>query len=127
MASERDKGPTSSKSHARGLREGGNEPTLDPRSSDDPGSRRLDRNEAKKIIQRASEISYIRHCHEELAKDNLRITDVPNVLRCGKILKQPEEKDGAWRYVVETERIAVVVEILSETSIRAITAWRKKR
>lgn len=108
------------------MRAGQHSSTLDPRSIADLTGRRLDKNEAKKIIQRATEISFIRHCHEELANDNLRITDVPNVLRCGKILKQPEEKNGAWRYAVETDRMAVVIEILSETAIRAITAWRKK-
>jgi hypothetical protein len=125
MSSKGDRNETSPESESKELYKKVDESKLDLRSSDDLRSRRLDRNEAKKLIQRAHEISYIKHCRDELANDKLCITDVPNVLRCGKIFQQPEEKFGAWRYVVETDHMAVTVEIVSETSVRAITAWRK--
>jgi hypothetical protein len=126
MSSKRDENETSPEAGSKELYKKEVESKLDLRSSDDLRSHKFDRNDAKKRIQRATEISYIKHCHDELAKDNLCITDVPNILRCGKILKDPKEKNGAWSYVVETDHMAVVVEIISETSIRGITAWRKK-
>jgi hypothetical protein len=57
------------------------------------------------------------------------IVDAVNVLRCGKIEREPEPsaKFGAWRYQVETNRMVVVIEIHSKTTVRVITAWRKKK
>lgn len=105
------------------------ETKLDVRSSDDLSTQRLDRNEARKLIaliQRTGTASYTGHCERALRDDNMCAVDADNVMRCGKILRQPEQKFDAWRYVVETDHMAVVVEIHSMASIRVITAWRKK-
>jgi hypothetical protein len=132
MASERDKGQDSSASHAAGLRSGKDETKLDLRSSDDLRSKRLDRNHAKRLVQEIlheGTVSYTKHCEQELTNDAMDVQDTANVLRCGKIEREPEpaEKFGSWRYQVETQRMAVVVEIHSKTSLRVITAWRKKK
>ena len=132
MASERDKGPTSSRSHGAGLRGHRDETKLDLRSSDDLRSKRLDRYQAKRLAQeilREGTVSYTKHCEDELKNDAMDTMDAANVLRCGKIEREPEpaEKFGAWRYQVETHRMAVVIEIHSKTSLRVITAWRKKK
>jgi hypothetical protein len=132
MASERDKGAASSKTQGTDLRTGKDESTLDLRSSDDLRSKRLDRNQAKRTVQdilQHGSVSYTGHCMVELANDKMDTLDAVNVLRCGKIEREPEpsEKFGAWRYQVETQRMAVVIEIHSKTRLRVITAWRKKR
>jgi hypothetical protein len=124
---------------ARGLTDGLQkdpvETRLDLRSTDEEGgeelgSKKLDRYEAKKLaaeIQRSGEVSFTGHCQEELKKDSMDTADVLNILRCGKIEREPEpeSKFGIWRYRVETHRMAAVIEIHSKTSLRVITAWRK--
>lgn len=132
MVSERHKGTTFSKAHGADLRAGKDESTLDLRSSDDLRSKRLDRNHAKRLVQdilQHGSVSYTGHCMDELANDAMDALDATNVLRCGKIEREPEpsEKFGAWRYQVETQRMAVVIEIHSKTTLRVITAWRKKK
>jgi len=99
------------------------------RSSDDLRSSRLDRNHAKKLIGtilRNGSVLVWEHCREELEKDDLNIVDATNVLRAGRIIEEPEQAKGAYRYRVHTERICVVVEILSSTCMSVVTAWRKK-
>lgn len=130
MASEHDKDPASSGSHSASLQNNENETKLDLRSSDEVGNKRLDRYEAKKLaaeIQRSGEVSFTGHCQEELKKDSMDTADVLNILRCGRIEREPEpeSKFGIWRYRVETHRMAAVIEIHSKTSLRVITAWRK--
>jgi hypothetical protein len=118
-----------------GLQKGSVETKLDLRSSDEEGEgklgrKKLDRYEAKKLaaeIQRSGEVSFTGHCQEELKKDSMDTADVLNILRCGKIEREPEpeSKFGIWRYRVETHRMAAVIEIHSKKSLRVITAWRK--
>lgn len=118
-----------------GLQKGPVGTKLDLRSShdaggEDLGSKKLDRYEAKKLaaeIQRSGEVSFTGHCQEELKKDSMDTADVLNILRCGKIEREPEPESrfGTWRYRVETHRMAAVIEIHSKTSLRVITAWRK--
>jgi protein-tyrosine-phosphatase len=131
MASERDKVSTSSESQSEGLRGNKCESKLDLRSSDDLRSRKLDRNQAKKIaaeILSEGSISYTGHCKQELKNDKMDTVDVINILRCGRIGREPEpaEKFGAWRYRVETHKMAVIIEIHSTSHVRVITAWRNK-
>ncbi|HYO69549.1 MAG TPA: DUF4258 domain-containing protein, partial [Archangium sp.] len=68
-----------------------------------------------------------RHAKEELANDDLDMFDVRNVLRAGKILEEPELENGTWRYRVHTERMTVVVAFVSESKLKIVTAWRKKK
>jgi hypothetical protein len=90
----------------------------------------FNRNEAKKLIQailREDNFVFSGHAETELAKDDLTTFDARNVLRAGKILEEPELVNGTWRYRVHTERMVVVIAFLSESKLKIITAWRKKK
>jgi Domain of unknown function (DUF4258) len=90
----------------------------------------FNRNEAKKLIQailREGDFVFSGHAEEELAKDELTTYDALNVLRAGRILEQPEQVHGTWRYRVHTEQMVVVVAFVSESKLKIITAWRKKK
>ncbi|EPX59890.1 hypothetical protein D187_002634 [Cystobacter fuscus DSM 2262] len=90
----------------------------------------FNRNEARKLIQEICATGIVessRHAKEELAKDDLTMFDVRNVLRAGKILEEPELENGTWRYRVHTELMAVVVAFVSESKLKIVTAWRKKK
>jgi hypothetical protein len=90
----------------------------------------FNRNEAKKLILticREGTIVSSKHAKEELAKDDLSTVDALNVLRAGRILEEPELIDGTWRYRVHTEQMVVVVAFVSESKLKLVTAWRKKK
>jgi len=91
----------------------------------------LNRNEAKKLIQqlcREDMVVSSRHAKEELAKDNLTTFDAMNVLRAGRILEEAEKQtNGSWTYRVHTEQMVVVVAFQSESKLKIVTAWRKKK
>jgi hypothetical protein len=132
MSSGRDKKSTSSASQSEGLRGDEDETKLDLRSSDDLKGKKLDRYQAKKIAQeilREGTFSFTSHCHVELKNDSMDTEDVVNVLRCGKVEREPEpsQRFGSWRYQIETNRMAFVIEIHSRLALRVITAWRKKK
>ena len=84
--------------------------------------------EARRLIQEILEtgsVTFSKHAEEEMAKDNLTMVDVANVLR-GGVLDPAELENGSWRYRVRTARIAVIVAFRSETELRVVTAWRFK-
>ena len=83
-----------------------------------PDARRL----IREILQSGS-VVLSRHAAEEMAKDNLTMVDVTNVLR-GGLVDPAEFEKGSWRYRVRTARIAVIVAFRSETELRVVTAWR---
>jgi hypothetical protein len=88
------------------------------------------RNEAKKLIQAICLQGVVissRHAKEELAQDDLTVVDARNVLRGGKILEEPELENGTWRYRVQTAQIVVVVAFVSESKLKIVTAWRKRK
>lgn len=91
----------------------------------------FNRNEARKLIQqicREGTIVTSRHAKEELAKDNLTTGDVLNVLRAGRILEAAEQTaQGSWTYRVHTEQLVVIIAFESESKLKIITAWRKKK
>lgn len=92
----------------------------------------FNRNEAKKRIQAIflrpdRVITLTRHAEEELAKDELTTVHAEKALRSGQILEEPELVNGTWRYRVHTAQLVVVVAFLSESRLRIITAWRKKK
>ncbi len=68
------------------------------------------------------------HAKEELDNDDLNQVDAINVILSAdaRALKEPELKDGSYRYCIETQRIAVVVAFSSEDAMTVVTAWRKK-
>ena len=90
----------------------------------------FNRNEAKKLILqilKEGHTVFSRHAEEELAKDDLTTVDATNVLRAGKITEPPELERDTWRYRIHTERMVVVVSFMSESKMRIVTAWRKKK
>jgi hypothetical protein len=91
----------------------------------------LRKNEARKLIQRiqtsSGSIVLTRHAREALSDDSMEIGDALNVLRYGKIHRSPEFENGGWRYRVETERMALVIQFRFPSEIVVITSWRKSR
>lgn len=77
-------------------------------------------------LLRDEAVSWSTHAVQELSKDNMTMVDADNVLRCGRITKEPELEKGTYRYRVETERMCVVVAFRSRTEMRIVTAWRKR-
>ena len=80
-----------------------------------------------KEIIRDGDVSRSDHFIEELAKDGLSIGDCLNVLRAGKVFEPADLERGTWRYRVHTNLICVVVAFRSDTELRLITTWRKRR
>lgn len=84
--------------------------------------------EARRLIREildSGSVALSKHAEEEMAKDNLTMMDVANVLR-GGVVDPGEYENGSWRYRVRTARIAVIVAFRSETELRVVTAWRFK-
>jgi len=85
--------------------------------------------EAKRVLRNAigpgGELAFTTHARREMGKDDLGSTDVTNVLR-GGIVDEPEWENGAWRYRVRTQRIAVIVELRGERAAVVVTAWRAR-
>lgn len=84
--------------------------------------------EARRLIREildSGSVALSKHAEEEMAKDNLTMLDVANVLR-GGVVDPGEYENGSWRYRVRTARIAVIVAFRSETELRVVTAWRFK-
>ena len=70
-------------------------------------SRRLNEAQAQKLIRRIistdDEIAFSGHALEQMRDRGLIENDVLNVLRCGLVVDPPDEKNGSWRYKVETD------------------------
>lgn len=66
------------------------------------------------------------HADEEMENDNLILGDIINVLR-GGVVDPAEFIKGSWRYPVRTNKIVVIVCFRSETELRVVTCWRKKK
>lgn len=66
------------------------------------------------------------HAECEMANDELTRLDIENVLRAG-VVEPSELERGSWRHRVKTNRICVVVVIVSETEAVVVTAWRIRR
>jgi hypothetical protein len=65
------------------------------------------------------------HARKEMAKDNLTMPDVENVLWAGLLQEPAEHGKGEWRYRFYTRKIAVIID--SENEAHVVTAWRFKR
>jgi len=77
----------------------------------------------RKILSNGS-VAYSRpHAIERLKKWNLSMLDCENVLR-GGIVDEAEYENGSWRHRVRTQKIAVIIEFLSEEELLIVTAWR---
>lgn len=78
-----------------------------------------------RVILQTGNVVWSNHAEVELAKDSMTTVDAMNVMRAG-VVRQPEYENGGWRYRVETQQMAVIVAIDSETELCVVTAWRKK-
>mgnify|MGYP000343441480 CR=1 FL=1 len=83
------------------------------------------RNRARKILESGS-IVFTSHAARELDKDDLTRIDAMNIIRAG-VYQPPEYEQGAWRYRVMTQRMAVVLEFASDSELVVITGWRFKK
>lgn len=96
-------------------------------------SRRLNKNEArKKLIELSKQglIFFTKHALVELKNDDLDRTDAVNVLcsSSSKIEREPEYKNGTWRYSVTTRTICVVITFQEDpTGILVITVFKMTR
>lgn len=81
---------------------------------------------AKRLIQDGTFVDPT-HLRREMAKDDLKLPDVLNVVRCGSIVNAPERENGSWRYRIQTSRIVVVIAFEAPDQIIGVTAWRLGR
>lgn len=65
----------------------------------------------------------IPHALKRLQQRNISMVDCENVLR-GGVVEPAEWENGAWRYPMRTQKITVIVQILSEDELLVVTAWR---
>lgn len=68
-------------------------------------------------------VAFSGHAQEEMENDELETTDCLNVIRGGAV-HPAEYVNGEWRYKVSTQRISIVVVLVSATRLRVVTAWR---
>lgn len=100
-------------------------------SAANPRSRGLAPTDARKLIRtiiasKTDRVSISGHALDEMEKDELILPDINNVLRGGTV-DPAEFVSGTWRYRVHTTKICAVVAFRSETHLRIVTAWRKKK
>jgi len=82
--------------------------------------------EARKLLREilvSGTLTYSGHAKREMAKDKLTSQDLVNVLR-GGVVEPSELEHGSWRHRVKTNRICVVVVLVSEREAVVVTAWR---
>ena len=92
----------------------------------DPVTEPLKPPDAKKLAREVvnnGTVEFTPHAYEEMANDDLQTTDCINILRAG-VYGPAEYRNGEWRYVVETQRMAVVITFESDRRLLVITAWR---
>lgn len=86
--------------------------------------------EVRRLAQQLLEKARFRvtgHAHDELANDDMDLADVQNVLRGGRLARDKgvSFERGAWRYRIETTRMAVVIEFSDDyTRFTVVTAFR---
>ncbi len=87
----------------------------------------FEKSAAKKLLRKILSdgfVTYSRpHAIERLEERNLSMVDCENVLRAG-IVDEAEYENGSWRHKVRTQKIAVIIQFLSEEEILIVTAWR---
>jgi len=104
-------------------------------STFDYKTRRLDRNEARKLIikimnQHPEKVFFSRHALEELKNDGLTTLDAINILKSpgARIYTEGEFEKGSYRYRLETTNMMVVVAFLElGDGMVIVTAWDKRR
>jgi hypothetical protein len=96
-------------------------PAHDPNGLSEPLSALRARWFVRKILQDGC-VMVSGHAQREMAKDNLTMLDVTNVLR-GGVVDPAEYENGSWRHGVRTSRIVVVIAFHTATELRVVTAW----
>ena len=104
-------------------------------STFDYKTKRLDRNEARKLItkiinQHPEKVFFSRHALEELKKNVLTTLDAINVLKSpgARIYTEGEFEKGSYRYRLETTNMMVVVSFLElGDGMIVVTAWDKRK
>lgn len=88
--------------------------------------RQLKPGEARPLFREIVEtgvVAFSGHAKEEMEKDELETTDCINVIR-GGVVHPAEYTNGEWRYRVSTQRMCIVVALVSPNRLRVVTAWR---
>ena len=96
---------------------------------------KLSRNEARKLIAKVMasnpyKVRFTGHSLEEMAKDDLKTTDVLNILKSvdSRIHEEGELYSGSYRYRLHTRFICVVVGFnIIGTELVVVTAWDKRK
>ena len=86
----------------------------------------VDISTARKLLREilaTGRLWYSEHAKREMKQRKLTTMDVVNVLRAG-VVEPSEFEHGSWRHRVKTNRICVVVVLVSEQEAVAVTAWR---
>ena len=104
-------------------------------STFDYKTKRLDRNEARKLIAKImnhtpQRVFFSRHALEELKKDGLTTLDAVNVIKSpgARIYTEGEFEKGSYRYRLETANMMVVVTFLElGDGMIVVTAWDKRK
>ena len=83
------------------------------------------RTRAAKALAGSGIVIFTAHALRKLKKDELTTVDAENVIRAGT-WREAEWENGAWRYNVDTPRMAVVIE-LQDPNVLVITAFRRRK
>jgi hypothetical protein len=75
------------------------------------------------IIEKGTVIYSKPHALERMRERGITMVDCINILRAGK-MSEPEFENGSWRYRIETNTMAAVIRLLSETELLVITVIR---
>jgi len=61
-----------------------------------------------------------------MVERNLKKADVGNILRCGRVVDEPESDVlGVFKYTFETNAMGTVVNFRGDSELLVITAYRK--
>jgi len=98
-------------------------------SSSQPTQQPLDADEARRRFRHVAEngtVTFTSRCLRELDRDDRSTQDCLNALRGGSAARA-EWESGAWRYRVETGRVTIVIELVSEDALTVLAARRTAR
>jgi hypothetical protein len=88
-------------------------------------NRPLSAGEARKLARTILDIgtvTFTSHCLKELAKDDKHTIDAINVIRGGAYC-EAEWENGGWRHRAHTQRMAVIIEIETESELIVVTSF----
>lgn len=84
---------------------------------------------ARKLLRQilaSGPVRFSAHAKQEMSDDDLTTADAANALRAG-VVEPSEYANGSWRHRVKTNRICVVVVLISASEAVVVTAWRIQR